>query len=463
MPTPSRPSNIQIPFAATGAKNAIPVAPASPLASFTDGFPPVNMQPIVAGGVPPQGKDFNGILYDITTHTLWVNAGGQYLFDAALSTAMGGYPVGMVLQNNALSGSYVCASANNTTDFNSTPGSIGTLWMPWAGDALRTQGTIWCGTSGGSANVQTFTPSPPLGALVAGATLSGIAGFTNSGALTVNVSGLGAKAVKKDGPGGPVPLVGGEWVAGNIITLKYDGVAFQLTATELGDISTLNIGQGLENDGAGNVRVKLADASIRRTAAGIQANGPITQFSGSVSVLAANHDGMFVSTGTGTLTVPHTTTAWNGFGFGVTAKVGNVTLTPDAADSIAGGAAGASYVVPNGTSALFIGDGAGNINVFYQTAIPGASPAPQYVNSSQSVSSGQYNVDTTAAPITLTLPASPPNGTPIVMFDPFLTWGLNSVTLTPGGGDTVQGLSSFVLDVSVDRAGIVYKSGNWGF
>jgi len=129
----TRPTNLTKAFATSGAKNAISVAPASPNASYTDGFPPVTMLPLTAGGVPPEGQDFNGILFDITSHTLWVDAGGQYQFDAALSTAIGGYPIGMVLQNNAGTASYVSAVNNNTTDFNSTPSSIGTLWIPWAG------------------------------------------------------------------------------------------------------------------------------------------------------------------------------------------------------------------------------------------------------------------------------------------------------------------------------------------
>src|SRR5205807_937641 len=96
-----RPSNYPMPFAYSGSKNTIAQAAASPYASFEQGFPPITMQPIVAGGIPPQGKDFNGILYDITKHTVWINAGGQYRFDAALVTAIGGYPAGMILQNDA--------------------------------------------------------------------------------------------------------------------------------------------------------------------------------------------------------------------------------------------------------------------------------------------------------------------------------------------------------------------------
>lgn len=146
--TISRPTNIQKPFADAGAKNTIPVAATGTgKASFTDGFPPPTMRPITAGGIPPEGKDFNGILYDITSHTLWVNAGGQYQFDATLATAIGGYPAGMVIQDNAGVASYVSAVNNNTIDFNSTPSSIGSLWLPYAGTAYS---NITIATTGGT-------------------------------------------------------------------------------------------------------------------------------------------------------------------------------------------------------------------------------------------------------------------------------------------------------------------------
>lgn len=133
----TRPTNYSLPFASSGDKNTIPnSATGSGKASFEEGFPPVTMMPLTAGGIPPEGKDFNGILYDITSHTIWINSGGQYQFDSALSTAIGGYPIGMVLQSNDGLSAYVSAVDNNVTDFNAVPSSIGVLWMPWAGNAV---------------------------------------------------------------------------------------------------------------------------------------------------------------------------------------------------------------------------------------------------------------------------------------------------------------------------------------
>lgn len=151
MPAPTRPTNFPKPFALSGTRNTIPDSPTGTNhASFTEGFPAVTMQPITSGGIPPSGDDFNGLFYDIMTHTVWGNAGGQYQFDAALSTAMGGYPQGMVLQSNDGLSSYVSLVNNNTTDFNSTPSSIGSLWGTFAGASFSSAAIS---TTGGTTTV----------------------------------------------------------------------------------------------------------------------------------------------------------------------------------------------------------------------------------------------------------------------------------------------------------------------
>ena len=81
----------------------------------------------------------------------------------------------------------------------------------------RSQPTI---TSGGSANAQTLTYTVAPTALHTGDTFSFIAGFTNTGALTLDV-GLGAVNVAYTG--------GGEVRAGEIITVSYTGSNFQLS------------------------------------------------------------------------------------------------------------------------------------------------------------------------------------------------------------------------------------------
>ncbi|HVI10242.1 MAG TPA: hypothetical protein VND65_18270 [Candidatus Binatia bacterium] len=86
------------------------------------------------------------------------------------------------------------------------------------------------GTSGGSANVQTLTPAVAPTAYQAGQHFRFIAGFTNTGPATLNVSTLGAVAIDKITPSGPAALVGGEIVTGNEVEVMYDGTRFLLTS-----------------------------------------------------------------------------------------------------------------------------------------------------------------------------------------------------------------------------------------
>lgn len=131
MNSSSAPPKLTIPFANSGSKNTIPVASqigiTAGAASFTDGFPPLTMQTIASGGVPPSGKDMNGILYDATAPIVWSAAGAGYVFDSAFATAVGGYPMGAVVMRTDGTGYWL-----NTADANShdPEGSTPTGWVP---------------------------------------------------------------------------------------------------------------------------------------------------------------------------------------------------------------------------------------------------------------------------------------------------------------------------------------------
>lgn len=147
-----KPASIVEPFAVNGQKNTIPVTsnPTPGGASLDQGFPALTLTPVSQGGVPPSGKDFNGLFNWITSHTAWVNAGCQYTFDAALAAFIGGYPVGAVLQSDDGLSSYVNIQAGNTTNFNTTPSTIGVTWLPQGGAAVSSQGTTSVATTGGT-------------------------------------------------------------------------------------------------------------------------------------------------------------------------------------------------------------------------------------------------------------------------------------------------------------------------
>lgn len=95
-------------------------------ASLTDGFPPLTFTPSSAGGCPPFGQDFNGILKQITQWSQWVQASGPVFYDSAFSTSIGGYPKGTVLSSTIVPGyRWLSTSENNTTD----PDAGGAGWV----------------------------------------------------------------------------------------------------------------------------------------------------------------------------------------------------------------------------------------------------------------------------------------------------------------------------------------------
>lgn len=83
------------------------------------------------------------------------------------------------------------------------------------------------GTSGGAANVQTLTPTKPLTSYNAETVIFFMAGFTNTTAATMNVSGLGAKTIKT---ASGAALTGNEIVSGRVYGLVYDGTDFILVS-----------------------------------------------------------------------------------------------------------------------------------------------------------------------------------------------------------------------------------------
>jgi len=154
MQASNAPTKSAVPFANSGTKNTIPVASqigVTPgLASFTDGFPPLTMTPLAAGGVPPYGADFNGILNFLSAAIRWSQAGGGYTYDAAFSAAAGGYPKGAMLVRADLTGYWLNSVENNTTN----PDTGGAGWVnPLAGRLLGISKYTSAGTF-------TFTPNP---------------------------------------------------------------------------------------------------------------------------------------------------------------------------------------------------------------------------------------------------------------------------------------------------------------
>lgn len=128
------PKLLPVPFASSGSKQDIPVASqigvSGGRASYTDGFPPLTRTPIAAGGIPPFGTDFNGVLNDITSAIRWAQAGGGYGYDSTFSSGVSGYPIGARLANSTGDGYWLNTVDGNTNNPETSSATPLTGWVP---------------------------------------------------------------------------------------------------------------------------------------------------------------------------------------------------------------------------------------------------------------------------------------------------------------------------------------------
>ncbi|EGZ4374762.1 phage tail protein [Salmonella enterica subsp. enterica serovar Lexington] len=134
-----KPRQLAIPFASTGDKNNIPdkatqQTKESGNAAYDSGFPPVTMTPISAGGIPPHGKDFNGLMHDITAAIRYVQAGGLYTYNAGFAGAIGGYAKDAILAGVATTAVWLNTIDDNLTD---PEGTDSAGWVNLLADPLK--------------------------------------------------------------------------------------------------------------------------------------------------------------------------------------------------------------------------------------------------------------------------------------------------------------------------------------
>jgi len=132
----AQPPQIPLPFGAacvpadtTVISNTSLIGIITGAASRPDGFPPLCFADPLAGGVAPRGVDFNGILNELSAAMWWEQAGGQYPYSAAYSTAIGGYPLNAVVGRTDGTGWWQNTVDGNTSD----PETFGGGWFPCGG------------------------------------------------------------------------------------------------------------------------------------------------------------------------------------------------------------------------------------------------------------------------------------------------------------------------------------------
>lgn len=130
------PSKFNIPFASAAVAPYVRTIPQSSqigvqagAASLTDGFPPVTFDGPGAGGTPPYGEDFNGILKQITQWARWQAAGGTVPYDATFQAAVNGYPKGAFVASAVTFGLFFFSQVDGNT---SNPDVGGANWTQFS-------------------------------------------------------------------------------------------------------------------------------------------------------------------------------------------------------------------------------------------------------------------------------------------------------------------------------------------
>lgn len=131
----------------------------------------------------------------------------------------------------------VQAATQAQTDARTTTGSTGALLFPTLDVIRATKYSDYAVDSVGT-DSYAITVTPAITAYAAGQVFVFKAGTANTGAATLNVSGLGAKTIKKDVTS---DLATGDILANQDVMVVYDGTNFQLLS------GLANLGQKIQN------------------------------------------------------------------------------------------------------------------------------------------------------------------------------------------------------------------------
>lgn len=448
MPTaPTRPTNYATPFAVSGTKNTIPSAPTGTnRASFTEGFPAVTMQPLTSGGQPPSGNDFNGLFYDYSSHIVWINAGGQYRFDAALSTAMGGYPKDMVLQANAGGASYISLINNNTNDFNSDPTQIGVTWGAYSGSAFS---NVTIATTGGAvtisaiqavANMITFT-----GALTSNAIVTFPANISEYILINKTTGPYLLQALPLGGSGVTIKQGAADCVYcdGSFMAYQQSSAGIQIAKDASRSIAnTMYVDRAADRSGGGYADTGTANAYVIATvppSTGTPADYQTVRF-------RASHPS---TGGAATLDI-------GGGAFPLVVGDGSNPRTNDIT----------STSITTATFVAAIGKWIINGLIVPDILISNAT----YVTSTQTLFRGNFNFNTVGGAFGCNLNSTPNIGDTIYGADPTGNWRMNALTIVATGGlliayadiyGTLHTMTTYVDNIGGHSFKLVYDGTYW--
>lgn len=140
---------------------------------------------------------------------------------------------------------------NKILYFCTTTGTTSTaVWSPVTGFSVTYAGA----GVGGTANAVTISSTTPSSfTLTANVTIVFTPTSTNGGATTLNVNSTGVITCQKNSGGSLVAFTGGEFTAGEPVTLTYNGSVWVLQGGVLGTLAAMNLGFNTANDGSNNL------------------------------------------------------------------------------------------------------------------------------------------------------------------------------------------------------------------
>jgi len=176
-------------------------------------------QPVVTGTVI-SSTAFNALTADLATGlTTTLTKDGQ-------TTATANIPMGTF----KFTGLGVGSAATDSANISQVQSSFGSFMTVSGTDTI------------------TATVSPALTAYTAGQMFAFVAANTNTGAVTINISSLGAKAITKTGN---TALSSGDLTANYLFVIVYDGTQFQVVGVSATTFTNLTISGVLTLSGAG--------------------------------------------------------------------------------------------------------------------------------------------------------------------------------------------------------------------
>ena len=130
----ANPIFIPAPFAVNGIKNPIQKSRQTGQdpqdATWLTGWESITFTPIEAGGKPPKGQDFNGVLNALSQNNVFVQNGGRYKFSQDVIANYGGYAKDAIVQSDDGTREFISLVDSNTTNPNN---GLGGNWLVYAG------------------------------------------------------------------------------------------------------------------------------------------------------------------------------------------------------------------------------------------------------------------------------------------------------------------------------------------